>query len=302
MARGEALVGVVVVHYETPESLERCLASILDDPSRASRRVVVVDNSDTPGKAVRPNNLPPQVLLIALPDNPGFGTGANRGIERLKELETPSAYVILNADVELLPGYLDASLDALQEGVGAAAGPTYLNEKSGPLSYAGGSLYYLTGTVRQSKDAHSAERAREVTFIPGAAVALAPSAWEDVGGFSPDIFLYHEDLDLCLRLRRAGWKLWFDPAMRAVHYLGRATGSSERSPLYLEQMAKTRFRPYRSRLYRTYLAGLHTGYVLARALRYALRGKAGDRDRSRALIRGHMAALKELWRGNTTFP
>lgn len=296
MASRGGFVGVVVVHYQTPEALTRCLASILDDPSRALRSVVVVDNSDTPGCALSASDLPSGVILLACPDNPGFGVGANRGVQRLKELEEPTAYVILNADVELLPGYLDAVLEALSDGIGAAVGPIYLNEKAGPLWYAGGSLSHLTGTVRQSKDAQSAERAREVTFIPGTAVALAPRAWEEVGGFSPDIFLYHEDLDLCRRLRRVGWKLWFDPAMRVVHHLGEATGSSERSPFYLEEMAKTRFRPYRSRLYISYLAVLHTVYVLIRALAYSLRGRKGDPDRARALLRGHRSALRRIWR------
>lgn len=302
MASGGTFVGVVVVHYQTPEVLTRCLASILDDPSQASRRVVVVDNSDTPGGALSPGNLPEAVLLHPCPDNPGFGEGANRGVHRLKAIGESTAYVILNADVELLPGYLDAALDALGKGAGAAAGPVYLNARSGPLWYAGGATRLLTGTVRQSKNPSRAKIQREVTFIPGAAIAVAPHAWDQVGGFTSDIFLYHEDLDLCRRLRKAGWKLWFAPAMRAVHHLGQATGSSERSPLYLEQMAKTRFRPYHSRLYRTYLAGLHTGYILARALRYALRGRPGDRDRSRALIRGHLAALKDLWSDGTALP
>lgn len=297
MANKAASLGVIVVHYQTPSSLQRCLSSIREDPSRASRRVVVVDNSDTPASVLDPGELPPEVLLLACPDNPGFGAGANRGVQRLKELETPDGYVILNADVELLPGYLDAALEALRDGVGAVAGPIYLDESNGPLWYAGGGLSPLTGTVRQSKDPDAARKSREVTFIPGTAMALAPRAWEDVGGFSPDIFLYHEDLDLCLRLRRAGWKLWFAPAMKVVHHLGEATGSSERSPFYLEQMAKTRFRPYSSRLYRIYLALVHSAYVLVRALAYLWRGGQENRDRARALLRGHGSALRGIWRG-----
>ncbi|HKI86547.1 MAG TPA: glycosyltransferase family 2 protein [Thermoanaerobaculia bacterium] len=295
MADRHASLGVVVVHYQTPGSLQRCVASVLQDPSRAARRVVVVDNSDTPGSTLVSGDLPPGVILLFSPDNPGFGAGANRGVQRLKELERLAAYVILNADVELLPGYLDAALDALRNGVGAAAGPIYLDEPGGPLWYAGGGLSLLTGTVKQSKDPAAARQSREVAFIPGTAMALAAGAWEDVGGFSPDIFLYHEDLDLCMRMRRAGWKLWFAPAMKIVHHLGQATGSSERSSFYLEHMAKTRLRPYRSRLYKMYLAVIHGTYVLSRALAYTVRGGPGDRERARSLLRGHRAAVREIW-------
>jgi len=295
MADKSPLLGVVVVHYETPSALQRCLASIREDSSLIARKIVVVDNSDTPGSALSPGDLPRGVLLLACPDNPGFGAGANRGVQHLKELETPAAYVILNADVELLPGYLDAALEALRPGVGAAAGPVYLDQPEGSLWYAGGRLSLLTGTVRQSRNPDAARVSREVTFLPGTAIAISTRAWEEVGGFSPDIFLYHEDLDLCMRLRKANWRLWFSPAMKIVHHLGKATGSSERSPFYLEQMAKTRFLPYGSRLYKSYLAVLHSVYVPIRALAYLLRGGQRDRDRALALLRGHRSAIRRIW-------
>jgi len=294
-------LGIVVVHFGDDEPTWRCLRSIASDSSLAERRIVVVDNSaavrgpisvDAVGRAARPL----EVGIVSAPDNPGFGGGANRGVEWLVGGSECRALVVLNHDVELLPGFLDAADRALvREAVGAAGGPVLLDRADGPLWYAGGRFRKLTGTVVQNRSPEDARRARNVGFIPGAAIAVSRRAWEDVGGFDPELFLYHEDLDLCLRLRCAGWRLWFEPGMRAVHHLGTATGSGRRSALYLEQMAATRLHPHRSRLYRLYLATLHTPYVLFKALGLMLGDRQGGVARARALLAGHRRALTHLF-------
>lgn len=294
-------VGVVVVHHGDSGPTLRCLRSVLSDPSPAERRVVVVDNSaETPG-GLADRDLPAGVERLPAPENPGFGAGANRGVEHLRggwgDAPPPAAWVILNHDTELLPGFLAAAAEAVSEpGVGAAGGPLTLDRPDGPLWYAGGGFRRITGTVRQSRSAADARTRREVRFIPGTALAVAPAAWRDVGGFDPGFFLYHEDLDLCLRLRRSGWRLRFAPGMAAVHAMGAATGSRERSSLYLEHMTRTRFRPHPSRLYRAYLAGVHTPWVALRALRLLLRDGRRALPAVRALLRGHRAALGTVLR------
>lgn len=284
------MIGVVVVHYGDPRTTAWCLKSVHDDPSPIRRRVVVVDNS---GNYPAPEGQAETVLR--LPHNPGFGAGANAGIAALGEEEF-AALVILNHDVELLPGYLAAVSQALSEdGVGAVGGPLYLGRPGGPLWYAGGRVNFLLGTVSQSHCPRLARRARKVGFLPGAALAVAPQAWREVGGFDPAFFLYNEDLDLCLRLRRRGYSLRFVPQAAAVHQVGMATGSHRRSPFYLEHLSRTRLRPFRPLPYRLYLAALHSGYVMVRALALALTRRVGWKEQARALLRGHRAALREMW-------
>ena len=155
---------------------------------------------------------------------------------------------------------------------------------------------WLTGTVRQARSRRAATRRRTAGFVPGAAFAVAPAeAWHQVEGFDSRYFLYNEDLDLCLRLRRRGWLLLYEPAMVAVHRLGAVTGSAARSPFYLEHMTATRLRPFRPFAYRAYLACLHTAYVALRACAYltVVGGEAG-REACRALVHGHCLALSRL--------
>lgn len=291
-ARGTPEVAVVIVHFGDPVPTLRCLASVLNDPSPVQRRVVVVDNSNT-----FPANASAGATVLRLPHNPGYGAAANAGAAALGE-HLGEAIVVFNHDVELLPGYLGAVRGAVAvDGVGAAGGPLYLGRAGGPLWYAGGHINFLLGTVGQSRSPRRARREREVGYIPGAALAVARRAWDEIGGFDPAYFLYNEDVDLCLRLRRRGFRLRFVPAAAAVHHLGATTGSAGRSPLYLEHLSRTRLRPFHPFAYRLYLAGLHTLYVGARSLVRSLHGQAG-REQARALLRGHLAALRELRSGS----
>lgn len=297
-ASAEPAAGVVIVHFGEPGSTLSCVESVLRDPSGLVRDIVVVDNSDN----FPANSLPSGVHLLRCPDNPGFGGGAHRGVDHLLDPRESSFlfFVVLNHDIEIQPGFLDAAHRALFSKsdlpIGAVAGPIHLGQIDGPLWYAGGEIRFLTGTVYQSTSPQDADRRRFVRFLTGAAIAIEARAWKEVGGYDPEIFLYNEDLDLSLTLHRSGRRLIFEPDMVSVHHLGAATGSSEASPLYLEHLTANRFRPFRSRLYRCYLAVLHSGWVAFRILRFLLRGGSGTRARVRALLRGHRRALGSVLR------
>lgn len=238
MTTADNQLGLVVVHFGAPEPTLRCLRSIAANPTGAAA-VVVVDNGPFPSRLRIPSRLRPDLAVTRLPcaDNPGFGGGANRGVELLSRSLFCTGWVILNHDVEIRPGFLRAAAGALRDGgVGAAGGPIRLDHPDGPLWYAGGRLRRLTGTVMQS-------RSRET-----------------------------------------------------VHHLGSATGSQNRTPLYLEHLTSTRFRPYRSRLYRAYLALIHAPYVAVRSLLVAVGGGKEGPHRARAVLRGYRKALATVWR------
>jgi len=288
-----ARVGVVVVHFGDPAPTVACVRALAADASRCSRRIVLADNS---GNLDAGAFAAAEVLRPG--DNPGFGAAANAGVAALGAGPW-DALVVLNNDIELVSGYLEAAVAALRRpGVALAAGPLFLDRPGGELWYAGGGIDWLTGTVRQATSPAAVAREREVGFVPGAAFAVREESWRQAGGFDPTYFLYNEDVDLCLRLRRLGWRLLYTPAMSAVHWLGAVTGSSARSPFYLEHMAATRLRPFRPLAYRVYLAVLHSAYAAMRAARYRLlvRGEAG-RAAAAAVLRGHGKALRSLTAG-----
>jgi GT2 family glycosyltransferase len=283
-------VAVIVVHFGRPEPTLHCLDSVRGDPSPERRLLVVVDNQGN----LEGIDLGDDVRLIGRPENPGFGAGANTGIAALVDESDVAAYLILNNDVELQASFLHAAVETLGPGVGAAGGPIGDGHAPGELWYAGGEINFLTGTVTQSRSSELAGRRREVGFIPGAAIAVNPEAWRQVGGFDPSYFLYNEDIDLCLRLRRAGWRLLFVPEMACTHYLGETTGSRTRSPLYLEQITRTRLRPFRPWPYRLYLSVMHSLYNAVRIVRLVLLHRSRSGPYVRAVLRGHLHAVGEV--------
>ena len=267
----DAMAGVVVVHFGDPESTLHCLASVSEDPSEVERRIAVVDNSGD----FDPLRCDPDVTVISCPDNPGYGAGANAGLAEIDRGRECTLYVVLNNDTVICPGFLTAAAQALEVGVGAAGGPVRDATDPSRLWYTGGGINFATGTVWQGRSEAASKRRRDVGFIPATAMAVLPAAWREVGGFDPEFFLYNEDVGLCLRLRRTGWRLLFEPGMICEHWLGSATGSNNRSPLYLENLTRTRLLPFRPWPYRLYLAGLHTIYnsllILGLGLRHGIR-------------------------------
>jgi len=282
-----SLVGVVIVHFGKLEPTFGCLESVFEDESEIDRRVVVVDNSGNFSLDDSPANL----TILRRLDNPGFGAAANAGLAEIDRDRACTCYLVLNNDAALQSGFLSAAAEALEVGVGAAGGPIRNAFDPSVLWYAGGGVNFLTGTVRQRRDEAVAARRRDVGFLPATAIAVFPEAWREVGGFDPRFFLYNEDVDLCLRFRRAGWRLRFEPRMTCGHFIGGATGSHEKSPLYLENLTRTRLLPFRFWPYRLYLAALHTAYNALRILGLGLQYGKRCGPYVTAVARGHAHAL-----------
>jgi N-acetylglucosaminyl-diphospho-decaprenol L-rhamnosyltransferase len=284
-------IGVVIVHFGDPTLARDAIASVLDDSSSTDRRVMVVDNAGNFPAAGCSNG----VRILPSSDNPGYGAGLNRGVRALQSDGRFCGYLCLNNDVTVLPGYLDAAASAITEdGVGAAGGPTFRDPDRRSVWYAGGAVNFVLGSVFHNRANAAVETTRRVGFIPGAAIAINAAAWDQVRGFDERFFLYNEDLDLCLRLRRRRWSLVFEPKMAAIHRLGGATGSAERSALYLEHITRTRLRPFRPLPYRLYLAVLHSGWVVLRSFGIVARGDRSSATKIRALFKGHVDALKTV--------
>lgn len=284
-------LGVVIIHYGRAEPTRQCLQSVLDDPSSVEIDIAVVDNFGN----LKSDEFNEHAVLVHRPDNPGFGGGANAGVAALKAQGEFQGFIIMNNDLVIEPGFLDAASEALKPpDVGAVGGPILVGLDQPTLWYAGGMIRPLTGTVRQSHSKADAGQRREVGFVPGTAIAVRADAWFEIDGFDSGYFLYNEDIDLCLRLRRTGRRLMFEPGMSCLHDLGETTGSSHRSALYLEQITRTRLRPFRPLAYQLYLGGVHTLYNVARILRLFLGHGRSARTQIRAIVRGHLAAVAEV--------
>jgi N-acetylglucosaminyl-diphospho-decaprenol L-rhamnosyltransferase len=223
------MISVVVVNHDGAPLLARCLGSLAPPPGEEVE-AIVVDNAsgDCSPELVRRRF--PAVRLLALPDNVGFGAAVNRGAA----VARGEALLLLNNDAWLAEGCLAALAARLAGDPGLAWVAPRLSYPDGrpqtvwspDVGLLGEAVQLVRNGLEGRAWNHGAlTRCLQTVLGPGwytAACALVRrEAFEAVGGFDEGFFLYFEDSDLCLRLRRAGWRLAQEPAARASHALTR---------------------------------------------------------------------------------
>lgn len=187
-------------------------------------------------------------------DNLGYGEGINTIIR--EKLDTYDYFLILNPDIAIAKGFLAKLLETLKENpqVGIV-GPKILDE-SGKIWSLGGKLdknRYSGGLVGYGSMDKKEKTVLPVDFVSGTAMLIRRDVFEEIGLFSTDYFLYYEDVDFCLRTKRAGFASVVNPEAKITHFASRATGKD--SPLMQYYLARNhlllveRFAPLRVKLH-----------------------------------------------------
>ncbi len=212
-------VAVVIVNYNGSEVLCDCLTSVLAS-SYPALDVLVVDNASTDDSLAVVRRDFPSVHLIACTENLGFAGGNNVGIRTA--LQAGAQYVlVLNNDTIIAPDCIEwlvrrARADSR---IGAVSPMILFCDPKDRIWSAGGEYNLWRGVARHAglRRRMSEKRwnqPRRITFATGCAVLLSAAALQEAGGFDERLFMYNEDGDLSLRLRKAGWLLYYEP--RAV--------------------------------------------------------------------------------------
>ncbi len=231
----EGRVTAVIVHYRTPRQTLLAAQSVAGTAPEA--QILIVDNDSRDGIAeALPGELP-QVRLIVEPRNGGYGAACNRGA---RESERPYL-LFLNSDAYVGEGAVTALTAALEADPQAAAvGPRLVNPdgalqpsirrlptpwrifcESAGLAFLSGGRGILRGHTATEED-HA--RPRVVEALIGAALLVRRAAFEGIGGFDEDFFLYAEETDLMARWRDRGYRLLYEPRAKVVHEGGASGG------------------------------------------------------------------------------
>lgn len=227
-------VDVVIVAYNSAQDLDACLDGVAASGD-AVGRVVVVDNASPDDSAAVAEAHPSRPTVVRSATNRGFGAGCNLGFA-----ETNAPFVLfLNPDAVPEPGAVDTLaatiaaaprigavgarlVDPRDETRAAAAGA-----EPGLRSVAGHFLLVsrlpMAGRLFRPLQLSDASRSARVDWVSGGAMLVRREAFDAVGGFDERLFLYMEDVDLCRRLREAGWSVGYEP--RAI--VGHAIGGSQ---------------------------------------------------------------------------
>ncbi len=245
----------VIVNFNAGSALESAVRSILADRATpdAAPEVVVVDNASSDGSIEALGRALPAARVIRAGANLGYSAAANLGIAATRA----PVIAVCNPDIEIEAGTASALLarfDA-EPDLGAAGpqirnvdGTVYPSARSQPslVDAAGHGLLVLVWATNpftrryRQLDADPA-RTRDVDWLSGSAIWLRRRAVDEVHGWDEQFFMYLEDVDLCLRLRAAGWRVTYEPAGRVTHVLGLSTSQHPYRMLVEHHRSMARF-------------------------------------------------------------
>ena len=198
---------------------------------------LVVDNGSTDGSVAALGAEFPSVEVLALPENRRFAGGNNAGLERALA-SGADAVALLNNDTKADPALFERLLLALEQdpAAGAAAPLIYYGAPSGRIWYAGAKLNVALGTsahrgLRQL-DRGQYRSVESTGYLTGCCLLARREVWEKVGPLDERYFIYAEDVDWCLRARRAGYRLLFVPTARLWHEVSASSGAASPWKIY----------------------------------------------------------------------
>jgi GT2 family glycosyltransferase len=215
-SRVPARLSVVTVTYESRHAVATALPALLAALGPGDE-LIVVDNASSDGTAAAVRELAPSARLIETGRNAGFAAGCNIGARAA----TGDLLVFVNPDAVVAPGFAEAIRRPLERGDGWSAWMGLVTCEHGQTINTSGGVLHFTGLAwagqAGSALAATATAAHEVGFVSGACLAIPRAEWVALGGFPEDYFMYHEDVDLSLRLRLRGGRVGIEPGARVDH-------------------------------------------------------------------------------------
>lgn len=223
-------LSVIILSFNTREITGRCLKHLLAAKLYCQKKfnnnieVIVIDNNSEDGSTQMIKEDFPWVTLKALEENTGFSKGNNIGMRTVKNpyilllnsdvylsedsLYKALAYFRVNLNCDVLGARLELANGKLQ----ASAGPL-----PGPLNI----IFWIFGLSGFHPKGHSYfKKAHPVGWVMGAFFMLKRKVLEKTGGFDEKLFMYSEEVEWSKRINDSGFKIWYVPAVSAVHLHG----------------------------------------------------------------------------------
>lgn len=263
-------VSICIVSWNCRDLLLKCLQSLADKTSRVRYEIIVVDNGSIDNTPASIRELHPECKVIEQTDNLGFGRANNVAVR-----QASGDYVLfLNPDTELITNAVAGMFDFLETAPVFGAVGCRLTNPDGSIQYPCAStfptplnelcdLLFLNRLLRRSRVFSSRELdywdhqdSRPVDCLSGACMMVRKSLLDELGAFDEQLFMYCEDVDLCYRMRKAGYRSYYLSSETIRHYDGAST----------EKRSERHFAPLQQRRSIYYFLRKHFG--LSTALAY----------------------------------
>jgi GT2 family glycosyltransferase len=247
-------ISIIIVTWNSQDFIRNCLDSIFLTAGEVGYEIIVVDNgsSDQTTKIVR--EFYPTVNLIENKENLGYAKANNQGIK-----ESQGRYILLlNPDTQLMGNSLGSMYEFMEGNPQLGAlGPQLLNpDKSIQPScrefpsfsiliweFFGLSRVFPKSRIfgRWRMGYFAFDQPREVDQPMGSCLVLRRETLEEVGVFDENFTMFFNDVDLCYRIKNAGWKIYFYPDAQVIHHRGASTRKVKRKMIWFSHLAFYKF-------------------------------------------------------------
>jgi GT2 family glycosyltransferase len=233
-------LSIIIVNYNVKEFLQNLIHSIEKASSNLTKEIIIVDNASDDGSVDFIKEKFPQVKLIANQTNLGFGKANNIGLK-----EAAGKYILLiNPDTLVAEDTIEKMIKFFESNSSAGLAGCKILNPDGTLqlacrrSFPGPwtSFTKVTGLsnlfpnskifARYNLTYLDENQTYEVDAISGSFMMMRREVYEKVGGFDEQFFMYGEDLDLCYRIQKALYKVFYVHSTQIIHYKGESTKRS----------------------------------------------------------------------------
>ncbi len=227
------MVSIIIVSYNSGKEIRDCLDSIKQQSQKVDYEVIVVDNLSKDRTREIIEKEYPWVRLIKSRKNLGFGRGNNLGAQKAQGnylfFLNPDTIMVNNLPLIIEEFFKDHSR-------AGAASPRQLDEKGQNRPENISVDPTLPNLLRNKFPRHRDwDKVQTIDLACGAALAVRKEIFDSIKGFDPDFFLYMGENDLCLRIRNAGFKIYYDPRGRIIHLSGRSIAfAPERKEIFYQ--------------------------------------------------------------------
>ncbi|WP_440953190.1 glycosyltransferase family 2 protein [Methanococcoides sp. FTZ1] len=223
-------VSIIILNWNGKEDTVECLES-LKHITYPYYEILLADNGSTDGSVEYFKGTYPEVEIIENGENLGFAEGNNVAIRYA--LEKGTDYILLlNNDTVVDPGFLEELVKVSEsDSKIAIVGPkVYMYDEPNKITYIGGSINLHSGNMKypylNQLDVGQFNKEIELDYISGCSLLIKKTAIDNVGILDPNFFLYQEDVDLCLRAKKKGYKVICVPNSKIWHKVSASVKTS----------------------------------------------------------------------------